>query len=96
VREERLAENQTLFRGANDRLVEFVEDHVRDAERVAFLCECADGFCRGRVELTLEEYRAVHARDDRFAIVPGHPRVEGEAVVEHHEGFHVVEKTREP
>ena len=96
MREERLAENQTLFRGANERLMALVEDHVREPERVAFLCECADGFCRGRVELTLEEYSAVHARDNRFAIVPGHPRVEGEEISEHHRGFHVVEKIREP
>jgi hypothetical protein len=35
----------------------------------------------------------LRARDNRFAIVPGHPRVEGEQIVEHHEGFHLVEKS---
>jgi hypothetical protein len=93
VRDERLAENQELFRKANERLEKHVEKHVGDTQRVPFLCECADAFCRGRVELTLEEYSGLRARDNRFAIVPGHPRVEGEQIVEHHEGFHLVEKS---
>jgi hypothetical protein len=92
VRETRLAQNQELFRTANARLEEHVEKHVGNSQRVPFLCECADAFCLGRVELTLEEYGGVRARDNRFAIVPGHPRVEGEQIVEHHDGFHVVEK----
>jgi hypothetical protein len=95
VREERLAENQTLFRRANERLEQAVEDHVPEDQRVPFLCECADAFCRGRVDLTLEQYGKLRARENRFAVVPGHPRVEGEEIVEHHESFHVVEKTRE-
>lgn len=95
MREKRLAENQTLFREANERLEQAVEDHVAEAQRVPFLCECANAFCRGRVDLTLEQYSALRARENRFAIVPGHPRVDGERIVEHHEGFHVVEKTRE-
>jgi hypothetical protein len=93
VRDERLAENRVLFRMANERLEEQVGEHVRESQRVPFLCECADAFCRGRVELSREEYRALRARDNHFAIVPGHPRVEGEEIVEHHEGFQVVEKT---
>jgi hypothetical protein len=92
VRGERLAENQTLFRGANERLKQAVDPHVVEAQRVPFLCECADPLCRGRVDLTLEQYSALRARENRFAIVPGHPRVDGEEVVEHYEGFHVVEK----
>jgi hypothetical protein len=95
VREERLVENQTLFRQANERLEQAVEDQVAEAQRVPFLCECADALCRGRVNLTLEQYHELRARENRFAIVPGHPRVEGEEMVEDCEGFHVVEKTCE-
>lgn len=93
MREGPLAENQILCRGANERLKQAVENHVGEARRVPFLCECADAFCGGRVDLTLEQYDALRARQNRFAIVPGHPCVEGEEIVERREGFHVVEKT---
>ena len=95
MREEPRAENQTLCRGANERLEQAVQDHVAEAQRVPFLCECADAFCRGRVDLTLEQYRALRARENCFAIIPGHPCVEGEEIVEQYEGSHIVEKTGE-
>lgn len=93
MREERLAENQILFREANERLRQTVEDHVAEPQGVPFLCECADAFCRGRVHLTLDEYGALRAQENLFAIVPGHPRVGGEEIVQHYEGFQVVKKT---
>jgi hypothetical protein len=95
VRDDLRAENQMLFRHGNEVLRKAVEDRVAEAQRVPFLCECADPFCEGRVELTLEEYRSIRAQESHFAIVPGHPGVEGERIVEEHEGFHIAEKPGE-
>lgn len=92
MREDRLAENQKLFREANERLEGAVADDVSGDNRVPFICECADDRCLGRVELTLEEYGAVRLHDDRFVIVPGHPRLEDEEVVEEHPGYQVTRK----
>ena len=51
-----------------------------------FLCECGraegdDIACEARVEMTLEEYEAVRAEDDRFALSPGHENPAIEDVV---------------
>jgi hypothetical protein len=92
VRADRLTENQKLFRSANERLEEAVEASVSEEQHIPFLCECADDDCLGRVEMTLAEYSAVRAHDDRFFMVPGHLLAEGEEVVEAHDGLHVTEK----
>jgi hypothetical protein len=48
---------------------------------VPFLCECADIECLGRVEATLSEFEVIHEDSERFFVVPGHLRVDGETVV---------------
>jgi hypothetical protein len=45
------AENQKLFRLGNERLLTAVLARTPDTDLVPFLCECADAFCDGRVEL---------------------------------------------
>jgi hypothetical protein len=92
MRENRLVENQKLFKLANERLEEAVQDAVPNEERVPFLCECADDDCLGRVDLTLAEFSAVRSRHDHFFILPGHDLSEGEQVVEKHHDFHVTQK----
>lgn len=92
MREDRLVENQELFRSANERLEGAVADDVSGDRRVPFICECTDERCLERVELTLEEYSAVRAHDDRFLIARGHPRLEGEEVVEEHATYEVTRK----
>jgi hypothetical protein len=92
TREQRSTENQELFRTANDRLEDRVHEYGRDGAAIPFLCECADGACLGRVELTIVQYDVVRTHPKRFVILPGHPRVEGEEIIEDHGHFHVVEK----
>jgi hypothetical protein len=89
-RDERLKENQELFRTANERLEERGETY--GAESIPFLCECAGIDCLGRIDLSLVEYEHVRARPNRFVILPGHSIVEGESVIEERGGFHLVEK----
>jgi hypothetical protein len=47
TRNERREENQRQFQRLNQRLHDVVESQVPDATTVPFLCECADGRCRG-------------------------------------------------
>jgi hypothetical protein len=91
-REARLAENQALFRMANERLEERVEEYGA-GDSIPFLCECADVSCLGRIDLTLSAYREVRANPSRFVILPGHAMTEGERVVAERTGFQIVEKT---
>ena len=92
VRDQKLAENQRLFRSANNRLVERVDDLNFDGASIPFLCECADPECLGRVDLTVPQYQAVRSDSERYVILPGHATIEGERVVEDNGHFHVVSK----
>ena len=91
-RTECCAENQYRFNDANDRLRDAVHDRVEPETKVPFLCECADDTCLATVELNLEEYERLHEDEDVFVIVPGHPRVPGEVVLQRQGGFEQVQK----
>ncbi len=88
----RLEENQQTFKEANERLEGVVAERFEGVERVPFLCECADGTCLGRIDLTLEDYRAVRARENYFVILVDHLRSPGEEVVAHRDGYDITQK----
>jgi hypothetical protein len=90
IRDDRLAANQETFRSANRGMIEAVD--VGPAEVVPFLCECSDFGCLGRVEASLLEYEEAHGADDRYFILPGHPRIEGEEIVSENGRYEVVSK----
>jgi hypothetical protein len=91
-RDERMRENEDLFRTANDRLREQIEDDVAAERSIPFLCECMDDLCMERIDMTLGDYRHVGADGDTFAVAPGHAAPQGEVVVEERNAFHVVQK----
>jgi hypothetical protein len=91
TRDQRLAENQRLFRTANERLEERVETYgVSDG--IPFLCECAEVECLGKIDLSLVDYRLVRAEPNRFVILPGHAMIEGETLVQDNGHYQIVEK----
>jgi hypothetical protein len=93
-RDTRREENQKLFRLGNERLRAIVSGEALAAVdgRIPFLCECADEFCDGRVELRLEDWESVSRKPNHYVMVAGHPRSEGEKVVGMVEGYDVVRK----
>ena len=95
ARKERHADNQRRFNAANERLGELVQGRVTEEERIPFLCECADDRCLGRVELSLGQFEQLHESENVYVIVPGHPRVNGEVILQRQERFEQVEKTNE-
>jgi hypothetical protein len=56
------------------------------------VCECADGECAERLEISLSEYERVRADARRYVIVPGHQLPEFESIVESGDVYDVVEK----
>ena len=74
--------NQNVFRRANERLLAAVRDVVDDARPIHFLCECIDADCRSTVQLSIEQFRDLREIDNRYAIVTGHPIMNGERPVE--------------
>jgi hypothetical protein len=80
-REERREENQRRFRKANEGLHDLVEGRLPDSQPVAFVCECADDECMGRVEVSLQEWEAVALNPNHFLMKAGHQRSKWEEVV---------------
>jgi hypothetical protein len=91
-RETRREENQKLFRMGNERLRAAVNEQLPDASRIPFLCECADEYCNGRVELSLQDWESIAGEPKHYVMVAGHPRSKGEKVVGMVDGFDVVRK----
>jgi hypothetical protein len=90
TRHERREENQRTFQKANQRLHDVLETQLPEPKPVAFVCECADDQCLARVEVGLAQWRAVADQSDYFLIVAGHPRVEGEQVIDTLGPFEIV------
>lgn len=88
-RDERREANQRLFRRGNEHLRDAVDARI---PRLPFLCECADEFCDGRVEVDRSDWEAVAAKPNHFVMITGHPRSEGEQVVGTLERYDVVRK----
>jgi hypothetical protein len=88
---ERLIASQAAFRAANERLAGVAGRGPAD-RIVPFLCECADDECRGRVNMSVPEYRAIHDDRDRYATLRDHATADGEEVIERRELFDIVQK----
>ena len=91
LRAQRLAENEALFRAANERVAEWEErDRIEAVE--PYFCECADPECGGKVELRGSDYERVRSNAALFFVVPGHEIPDLERVIESYSDWSVVEK----
>jgi hypothetical protein len=90
-REERIIENEKLFREVNERVAHLQANYSGpDPE---WVCECADETCFEKVAVSIEDYREIRSHGDWFVIRPGHDKPDVERIVrEEHDGFVVVEK----
>jgi hypothetical protein len=91
-REERLGENEVLYREVNERVRELQEGFELADDRVDFVCECARLDCTERIAMSVAEYRRLRASPVTFAVVPGHQIPDIESVVEERDGYVVIEK----
>jgi hypothetical protein len=92
TRNERRGQNQRRFQAANKRLHDAVEERVSDTTPVPFLCECADEECMGAVQISSSEWETIAERERRFVVMAGHPRIEGEDVIDTLGPYEIVEK----
>lgn len=92
--DERLMQNEDIFRRVNERLKDLGEAFSVVSERAQFICECADPTCTARVEMTLDEYEAVRAHAACFFMLRGHEHGEIERVVRETDRYVVVQKPR--
>jgi hypothetical protein len=94
-REARLAKNEVLFRGVNEKVREVRGESAGPESLVQFICECGRGDCVEQVELTLVEYERVRSEPECFVLKPGHELLDVEFVSERNERFLVVRKQEE-
>ena len=94
LREQRIAENEALFRTANERMAGWEEQHS-STQTEHYFCECADTECRAKVSLRKPDYERIRADARQFVVVPGHEIAEVETVIEQHDGWAIVEKPPE-
>ena len=94
----RAAKNQVLFRGASERVKELNEAFSLVAPLGEWMCECANTDCIERIEMSVAAYEAVRRHDDRFFVSPsdGHFWPDVERVIEHNDGYWVVERIGRP
>jgi hypothetical protein len=92
ARDGKRAGNQDIARSANERLQDVAGRTATDGSVIPFLCECAADGCMGRVEITIDDYFIAHLDTDHYVIVPGHPRIDGEVLVDDYGEYEVVTK----
>jgi hypothetical protein len=94
AREERLANNEVLFREINERIADVAAPHTvfGDDHSYEFLCECSNVGCDLRLRLTLSTYEEVREDAAQFVVAPGHELPEIERVISRTDEYQVVRK----
>ncbi len=93
-REERLANNEAMFRVANERMAGWEDQHAA-SEIELYFCECADPDCREKLALTKAQYERVRSHPRHFVVHDGHEIPDIETVVHRAEAWTIVEKPPE-
>jgi hypothetical protein len=91
-RERRIVVNETLFREVNERVKDLNQSFAPLTGAMQIVCECGSGACAERFPMRPEEYEALRANPDHFAIVPGHENLDVERVVSRCGEYDVVQK----
>jgi hypothetical protein len=91
----RIAENQSAFRSANER-IESGAERAAFFGAIPFICECPRRRCVEIVRMTLDGYEDVRANPVRFFTIPGHQDIATSAgaarVVGERDGYVVLDK----
>ena len=89
-RQERIIENEKLFREVNERVAD-LQGNFSDPDP-DWVCECGDETCFERVAVPIEDYQQIRSHGDWFVIKLGHEKADIERIVRQDDGFVVVEK----
>jgi hypothetical protein len=92
AREERLAQNEILFRDVNERIEQTATPHGADWHPYEFLCECSNIDCSLRLPMTLAVYEGIRSDPTCFLVAPGHELPEIEEVLSRTGDYQIVRK----
>ena len=91
-RERRLAKNEALFRGVNEKVTAVKGELSDPGAPLEIVCECGREDCLEQVVVTLAEYERVRTAPTRFIVKQGHELNGVERVVTRTGRFVVIEK----
>ena len=91
-RERRLGLNEAMFREVNERVEEVNKAFGSITGDFDIFCECGDASCAERITVPMSEYERVRSDSKQFLLMVGHEDPTVERVIEHHEGYVIVEK----
>jgi hypothetical protein len=107
--ERRMAENEMVFRQANDQIRESLEEVKKraveeglprmletDEMKLDFYCECSDENCRERISMSVGEYKRAHTKKNEFTVLPSHEVLAIERILRGEPNYFVVEKLIDP
>ena len=92
-REQRIVENEILFRSVNEWIDELSDNWGGVA--IEFMCECGDPSCTQVLSLRPGEYEQLRSNPLWFAVLPGHQIEDVERVIMEHERYLIVAKVGE-
>ena len=91
-RELRAAQNQTLFRSVNQRILDVSEKIMGAVSEIDFACECQRTDCHKPITMSLDEFTEINRQENRFVVHWGHEDPEVEDLVATHDGYLIVAK----
>jgi hypothetical protein len=91
-RAERIGLNEALFREVNERVKGINDGFGARLEEAEFVCECGYEACTERIRMPLASYEKLRSEPTHFAVLAGHEIPDVETVLEHNQGYVVVEK----
>ena len=89
-RVERIALNESAFRGLNESLEANVHRGKQEGRLAGFVCECGDSECEEIVHVELSAYEEIRQDSQLFIVVPGHELADVEDVVDGEGGHYLV------
>lgn len=89
-RARRVAQNEALGRQINEQIKR--REQKSPDEPLRLVCECADGDCREKIEISWDRYEQIRTSPHRFVTVEGHEMVGVEVVIDRAGPWLVVEK----
>ncbi len=89
----RIGHNQSLYREINQSINGIAAARPPYEATWDFVCECGHTECNEAIPLSHQAYERVRQHPARFFVLAGHEIPGAEEVVEHHDGYIVVEKT---
>jgi hypothetical protein len=92
-REAPIGMNEAVFRDVNERIQDAASAFSLTSEPLDLISECGDAGCVARISLTGDEYEAIRADAQLFAVAPGHVVPDVGELVEHRDRYDVVRRS---